>query len=171
MIKCSFCQATHVVNTIFCSECGHYLLDDAKPETDPLETVEMSLEEGTTDEFESDSLSPGVEPKVIQLKIGNSNRIIELPLNKSIQLGRVDPASDTFPQIDLSAYGETAKGVSRRHARIFKEGPRVIVEDLASVNGTFINGKRLEPYLPETLNDGDRLQLGKVWIEVKIIGQ
>ncbi len=171
MIKCPFCQATHVVNTVFCSECGHYLLEDVKPETDPLETIEMSMRDEAPEE-QSDSLSqPGTEPKVIQLKIGNSNREVELPLHKPIQLGRVDPASDTFPDIDLSVYGDTIKGVSRRHARIFREGNRVFAEDLASVNGTFVNGTRLDPYLPVTLSDGDLLQLGKVWIEVTIVSQ
>jgi pSer/pThr/pTyr-binding forkhead associated (FHA) protein len=59
-------------------------------------------------------------------------------------------------------------GVSRRHARILKQGGMVVVEDMGSINGTFINGKRLDPYLPEVLNDGDILQLGKLKIEVKI---
>jgi len=44
----------------------------------------------------------------------------------------------------------------------------VVVEDLGSINGTFINGKRLAPYLPEMLNDGDSLQLGRLLIEVKL---
>ena len=43
-----------------------------------------------------------------------------------------------------------------------------MVEDLGSINGTFINGKRLAPYLPEALHDGDQLQLGKLLIEVEL---
>ena len=39
---------------------------------------------------------------------------------------------------------------------------------MGSINGTFVNGKRLDPYLPEIINDGDILQLGKLKIEVKI---
>ena len=58
--------------------------------------------------------------------------------------------------------------VSRRHARILKREGTVVVEDLGSINGTFINGKRLAPYLPEALHDGDQLQLGKLLIEVEL---
>ena len=43
-----------------------------------------------------------------------------------------------------------------------------MVEDLGSINGTFINGKRLAPYLPEVLSHGDQLQLGKLLIEVEL---
>jgi pSer/pThr/pTyr-binding forkhead associated (FHA) protein len=39
---------------------------------------------------------------------------------------------------------------------------------LGSANGTFINGKKLVPYLFESLNDGDLLQLGTLLIKVKI---
>jgi pSer/pThr/pTyr-binding forkhead associated (FHA) protein len=43
-----------------------------------------------------------------------------------------------------------------------------MVEDLGSTNGTLLNGIRLDPYMPETLKDGDQLQLGKLLIEVKL---
>lgn len=52
-----------------------------------------------------------------------------------------------------------------------KQSGTVVIEDLASVNGTFLNGKRLDPYLPEPLKDGDTVYLGKVLIEVKIINR
>jgi hypothetical protein len=42
MIKCPFCQTLHVDNTIFCNECGHYLLEDRGRETDPLDTIDMN---------------------------------------------------------------------------------------------------------------------------------
>lgn len=83
-------------------------------------------------------------------------------------MGRLDPASNVFPEIDLTPDDDLTKSVSRRHAAVFKQGGAIVVEDLASINGTFINGKRLAPYLPEALSDGDILQLGRLLIEVKI---
>jgi two-component system, cell cycle response regulator len=35
------------------------------------------------------------------------------------------------------------KGMSRRHARVFKQGDRFFVEDLGSRNGTFVSGERV----------------------------
>ena len=44
----------------------------------------------------------------------------------------------------------------------------VVVEDLGSVNGTFVNGNRLAPHRPEALHTGDQLQLGELLIEVDL---
>lgn len=173
MIKCPFCQATHVANTLFCSECGNYLLQDEGRQTDPLDTTEMAWVETVVEE-ESEVALPFIsstQPQALQLIIGSKKRQVEVPLDRAIHLGRVDPASNVFPEVYISNEDDAAKSVSRRHARIMKQGGTVVVEDLASVNGTFLNGKRLDPYLPEPLNDGDTVYLGKVVIEVKIIRQ
>jgi pSer/pThr/pTyr-binding forkhead associated (FHA) protein len=47
--------------------------------------------------------------------------------------------------------------VSRRHARIELRAGSVVVEDLGSTNGTFVNGERIER---AALNEGDRLLIG-----------
>ena len=169
MIICEFCQTAHVVNTIFCSECGHYLLHDNKPETDPLENNKISHVEDRKDYVLNGSfLHFDVRPVAVRLKIGPGKREVEMSLDKVIHLGRVDPALDVFPEIDLTYESASLKSISRRHAAISKQGDKVIVEDLGSVNGTFVNNKRLDPYLPEALNSGDILQLGKLVIEVEI---
>jgi pSer/pThr/pTyr-binding forkhead associated (FHA) protein len=47
----------------------------------------------------------------------------------------------------------------------------VEVQDLASTNGTLLNGERLAPYVSALLKDGDQLQLGKLLIEVSMVSQ
>ena len=170
MIKCPFCHATHVANTVFCSECGHYLLEDDKRATDPLiETDEIGTINGTADESKPAAiLQKNARPAAVQLKIGSGEREVEVSLDKDIHIGRVDPASNVFPEIDLTDEGTPGKSVSRRHARIFKRDKLVVLEDLGSFNGTYINGKKLDPYLPETIRDGDILQLGRISMEIKI---
>jgi predicted component of type VI protein secretion system len=49
--------------------------------------------------------------------------------------------------------------VSRRHARITRQGDVWVIEDLESTNGTFVNGKRLTE--PHTLAKGDVLGLSE----------
>lgn len=171
MIKCPFCQATHVANTIFCSECGNYLLQDNQRKTDPLETEEVGWvgENKVSSQPPPPSSSPqATQPVSVHLKIGSGKREIKMRLDKVIHIGRIDPKATVFPEIDLSEDGSLAKSVSRRHARILKQDDEIVLEDLGSINGTFINGKRLDPYLPETLKDGDKIQLGKVPIEITL---
>ena len=169
MIKCPFCQATHVENTLFCSECGKYLLEGDERETDPLGSDLISWRGSLSGEAETTrSLQPGTGPMTIRLKIGDHQREVQVVLNKVIHLGRLDPASNVFPEVDLTADDAQACGISRRHAGIFKQGGMVVVEDLGSINGTFVNGKRLDPYLPEKLADGYIMQLGRLLIKILI---
>ena len=166
MIECRCCGTTYVANTLFCSECGAYLPEDDQVRTDPLGTGEMGWV-GTDEESREHLAQQGSGPLGVRLHISESGREIVASLTKAVHLGRLDPASDIFPEIDLSEDGGSRKGVSRRHARILKREGTVMVEDLGSINGTFINGRRLAPYQAEALRDGDQLQLGKLLIEIE----
>ena len=48
--------------------------------------------------------------------------------------------------------------VSRRHAEFYREGGRFTVRDVGSLNGTYVNGSRIEE---AELNGGDEVQIGK----------
>jgi serine/threonine-protein kinase len=91
------------------------------------------------------------------------------PLNKESNLiGRTDPISGVFPEIDLSRHDPQSK-VSRRHARIWRERDRYWVEDLSSANGTILNEMtQLVPKRPQLLKDGDRVRLGEVRLLFKV---
>jgi hypothetical protein len=54
----------------------------------------------------------------------------------------------------------TSKRVSREHARVRRDGWRVMLEDMGSTNGTFLNDERL--LSPTALHDEDRIQVGDV---------
>lgn len=171
MVECPFCHASHVYNTIFCCECGTYLLKDSNSETtDSFDTDELGWIGEVIGHPDFDASSQvGAEPDAIRLRIGPARQSIEMPLDKIIHVGRMDPAQTVLPEIDLSDYDVVDHGVSRRHARIMKQETRVVIEDLGSVNGTFLNGERLAAYLPKALNSGDLLQLGKLLIEIEIL--
>jgi hypothetical protein len=54
----------------------------------------------------------------------------------------------------------TSKRVSREHARVWRDGWRVMLEDMGSTNGTFLNDERL--LSPTALRDEDRIKVGDV---------
>lgn len=82
-------------------------------------------------------------------------------LNKIISfIGRGDPHSNVFPDIDLSAF-RNCGGVSRSHALIFRIGNSFILKDCGSSNGTVVNDSTiLGANKTRILKSGDRLRLG-----------
>lgn len=56
--------------------------------------------------------------------------------------------------------------VSRRHARIVREGNTYHIEDLGSSNGTYVNGARIERKQP--LREGDTLQIGPYVLSLRL---
>ncbi|MCA9063463.1 MAG: SpoIIE family protein phosphatase [Planctomycetaceae bacterium] len=52
--------------------------------------------------------------------------------------------------------------VSRFHAQVVRISNKVMLEDLGSGNGSFVNGRQLEKHSPQPLKDGDRIKLGPI---------
>ena len=104
----------------------------------------------------------------LKLTIPDSGRDLQVPLTREeMSIGRLDPASGSFPDVDLSEHGGAEKGVSRRHAKIIRREGGVFIEDLGSFNGTFLNRKKLTPYRLEALKSGDELCLGTLVLRVR----
>ncbi len=86
-----------------------------------------------------------------------------LPTDKQeVVVGREDPISGIFPEVDLTAHGGESGGVSRQHARLSKQGATWVITDLNSTNYTRIDGTRLEANTPHELKDGMKIQFGRV---------
>lgn len=165
MIKCSSCGKRHPENTLFCDECGAYLQSEEHKRTAPLMVDDVDWTEadlGVTGALDEN----GAQPLVVRLSIADSRREIEFPVSKEITLGRLDAASATFPDVDLTPDNGLEKGVSRRHARITRKATELYLEDLGSVNGTYLNGKRLTPYLPHALTNEDEIRLSRILMHI-----
>ncbi len=111
---------------------------------------------------------PALPPAQSRLVFGDGREII-LPADKSeYVIGREDPVSNIFPEIDLTSYGGEAGGVSRQHAKIVRVGQQWTVIDLNSTNHTRVNGVRIEPQTPTNISDGTTLQFGKLVVTFRI---
>lgn len=140
-VYCGFCGGRIAADDVFCAHCG------AKQ---PLAGVGSS------------ALLHVARPTAKLVVAGTTELDASFILQKdSNLLGRTDPHSNIFPEIDLSRFDPETK-VSRRHARIWLEGDTFLVEDLGSVNGTVINDSvRLAPRQPRVLDSGDKLRVGE----------
>ncbi len=139
MVFCGFCGGRIAADDIFCAHCG-------------------SRQPLTGDS----SASLPARPTAKLIVAGTTELDASFLLQKDSNLvGRTDPLSNIFPEVDLSRFDPQTK-VSRRHARIWREGQAFMVEDLGSVNGTVINDMiRLEPRQPRALDSGDRIRMGE----------
>lgn len=58
-----------------------------------------------------------------------------------LQIGRRDPASGHYPEIDLTHYRDLDPHLSRRHARLLRVSGRLYVEDLCANDATWVNDR------------------------------
>jgi CRP-like cAMP-binding protein len=77
-------------------------------------------------------------------------------------IGRADPVTGILPDIDLTSV-DTNRSVSRRHAKIIKSGDEYhVLEEVGTVNGTFVNDQRIPTGVPVTLHNGDMVKIGLI---------
>jgi pSer/pThr/pTyr-binding forkhead associated (FHA) protein len=102
---------------------------------------------------------PLEEIEMPKLSLMFENKIVkEVPVGgRPITIGR---APDNDLPVDNLA-------VSNYHAKVYYEANRMVIEDLDSLNGTFVNDLRIER---ATLHDGDNIHIGKHHIKVDTSG-
>jgi pSer/pThr/pTyr-binding forkhead associated (FHA) protein len=121
---------------------------------------------------ERGSTPPNGQPPAtsrIALQFESGGRAI-IDLGGRIVIGRAGGEGES-PEIglDLSPYGAEQSGVSRVHAAFSYQEGVVYIEDLASTNGTRINGFQLVPNRTYRLRDGDELEFGRARLVVRFV--
>ena len=106
----------------------------------------------------------------LALRIVASGQVLLLePERSEFLVGRPDPVTGIQPEINLGPF-DTMRTLSRRHAKILKEGGLYFVrEEVGTTNGTFVNGERIKTGAAVPLKPGNRLRFGS--IEVEVIAQ
>jgi CRP-like cAMP-binding protein len=82
-------------------------------------------------------------------------------------LGRFDSVTGMRPEIDLTNEDQS-RNISRRHARlVIKDGEPFIAEEIGTMNGTFLNGRKLANGVLTPIKDGDELVLCRLVLHFK----
>lgn len=145
MPTCPKCGLEGRDDSNFCSRCGGRLTAP-----DPSETT-ITYAPADREELGADSVRRETlrESIVLVIRAGGGREGEAIALDSDVvTIGR-SPHSDLFLD-DVT--------VSRHHARVIKDESGYLVEDLNSLNGTYINRRRIERH---RLSDGDELQIGK----------
>jgi FHA domain/zinc-ribbon domain len=146
-VFCNNCGHRNPPNSSFCSSCGAVLdLPDERTvviaQVDPLQDLPGSSDNATI------RLGEIGEHAVLVIRSGDLTGS-RFTLSKDItQIGRHQDSDILLDDIT----------VSRRHAEILKTSNSLLVRDLGSLNGTYVNQSRVDEFV---LKHGDELQVGK----------
>ena len=163
MIRCKDCGASQYEGTLYCSECGRDLIQDSKLVTDVLPFSEFAHKPPPPPVSELEVETPSDE-KQITFVIPSSRHRYIIPLEKEINIGRA--FEDTLKNLDLSADNGIELGVSRTHAVLQWSNQGIVIMDLGSTNGTFLNNHHLPANKPYPIQSGDELRFGELLVHI-----
>lgn len=129
---CSQCGSANAAEANFCSVCGAAL-----ERTEAEHTASHPI------------VNLGEEDLPLLVVIRGTNAGSRFALDPEVTTIGRHPDSNVFLD-DVT--------VSRRHAEVRVDGSRYVVSDVGSLNGTYLNGDRVDSH---DLVEGDQLQVGK----------
>jgi pSer/pThr/pTyr-binding forkhead associated (FHA) protein len=143
-IYCPECGFQNPEAANYCAKCGALLVKEESGETTMTFTPEESEEQG--------------QPVLEDLGIKGPALVVRSGGGRAGETFTLDGERTTIgrsPDCEIFLDDVT---VSRKHAVLERKGDALKIEDLGSLNGTFLNRKRIES---ADLSDGDELQIGK----------
>jgi FHA domain len=142
-VHCAECGFQNPEAANYCSKCGALLIrEEGGHTTMTFAPEELVEEEGPMDERP-------IEGIALVVRSGGGRQGETFPLDgERVEIGR-SPDADVFLD-DVT--------VSRSHAQLVRDDGGYTIEDSGSLNGTYVNRRRVEK---ATLEDGDEVQIGK----------
>jgi FHA domain-containing protein/zinc ribbon protein len=142
-VYCPECGFQNPESANYCSKCGTALVRDTGGADTTMAYTPEELEENSPLE------ELGMEGPALVVRSGGGRAGEHfVPQGERTTIGR-SPDCDIFLD-DVT--------VSRQHAVLRRNGDNFVIEDQGSLNGTFVNRRRIESV---ELADGDEVQVGK----------
>jgi pSer/pThr/pTyr-binding forkhead associated (FHA) protein len=142
-VVCTKCGHRNPADAHYCANCGNPLQEETTVSFIPIEVEEEGAEGSATVQGE---LEQGQALLVVQRGPNAGSKFL---IDKDVTTAGRHPESDIFLD-DVT--------VSRRHAEFRREDGRFSVHDVGSLNGTYVNRRRVDE---SQLATGDELQIGK----------
>ena len=143
-VHCPECGFQNLEAAKYCEKCGAVLIPD-----DGGETTQSIVFGETVEDVTAAFTEAGVQgmAMIVRSGAGRAGETFTLERDR-LTIGRL-------PDCDIFLDDVT---VSRRHAQLVKRERGYAIEDQGSLNGTYVNRRRVESTL---LDDGDEVQIGK----------
>ena len=142
-VVCRNCGHRNPEDAHFCANCGSPLQEDTTISFNPIQLEEEAADEAALPQSE---LEHGQALLAVQRGPNAGSKFL---IDKDTTTAGRHPESDIFLD-DVT--------VSRRHAEFNRRDGKFFVRDVGSLNGTYVNRKRVEE---SELANGDELQIGK----------
>ncbi|WP_281175548.1 FHA domain-containing protein [Nitriliruptor alkaliphilus] len=143
---CSHCGQPMAEDARFCAACGAPVSDAAASANDTTASIELG------------ALDPSHEPQDLPLLEAGTGMLVVVRgpnAGSRFLLDRDITTVGRHPDADIFLDDVT---VSRRHAELHRTDEGVLVRDLGSLNGSYVNGERVEERLLVT---SEELQIGR----------
>jgi pSer/pThr/pTyr-binding forkhead associated (FHA) protein len=147
---CPECGFVNAEGANYCSRCGSFIGQPETTSRDPQSTTATYVIDDATGELrpvDAAEMASGGGALIIRSGGGRVGQSFALRGDR-LTIGR-SPEADVFLD-DVT--------VSRNHALIVRRRDGLYIDDLGSLNGTYVNRRRIESH---KLVDGDELQVGK----------
>jgi pSer/pThr/pTyr-binding forkhead associated (FHA) protein len=161
MPYCSQCGSQNSDNARFCSQCG----------TPLAQSGEQSSDAGSDDSTATMTFGAPAKPEADErtsLNAADAAAVDALPAGSALLVVQRGPQAGSryLLDTDLSTVGRHPESdifldditVSRRHVEFRREGETFRVHDVGSLNGTYLNGDRVDD---AELQNGDEVRIGK----------
>ena len=145
-MHCPECGFANAEGANYCQKCGAFLGDQAEGGGDTTEVYQVD-ETGELRPVDLDTVTHEGATLVIRSGGGRSGEAFNVA-GERMTIGR-SPDAEVFLD-DVT--------VSRNHALLVQRRDGLYIDDLGSLNGTYVNRRRIESH---RLQNGDELQVGK----------
>jgi pSer/pThr/pTyr-binding forkhead associated (FHA) protein len=148
-VHCPECGFVNPEGANYCQKCGAYLGRPAEEEAEEPSTMTYKVDE--TGEYTPVDIDEEVDKSGAALVIrsgggrAGESFIVD---DERMSIGRTPDAAVFLDDVT----------VSRNHALLVHRQDGYYIDDLGSLNGTYVNRRRIESHL---LEDGDEIQIGK----------
>jgi hypothetical protein len=156
---CWKCGKPNRAGELICVHCGSVLAQNQQTAA----TRQLNMEDQQPEHFDEHGL--------LLLHVRHSNDLIKLrpqEYTHEVIVGRADANNVVTPDVDLTPVGAAQMGVSRLHMTLNydAEMQRIIIMDMGSANGLYVNGQKIVAKEERVLRDGDQLRLGQLVLDV-----
>jgi len=146
-MHCPECGFVNTEGANYCQKCGAFLADKSEHHGDDTTAAWQIGETGDLEAVDPETVGGDHATLVIRAGGGRAGETF-LVGGDQTRIGR-SPEAEVFLD-DVT--------VSRNHALLVRRRDGIYIDDLGSLNGTYVNRKRIESH---KLQDGDELQVGK----------